>query len=299
MLTDIESGDDIASITAALLRSANAVGRLPTPVDDLVRAAGLRVATQSLLQDAAIRQAPNHLRAAMLRLKSKVKALLDRREREIHVAPEVDLESQRAFKKLHEVTHHILPWQDALAYADDALTLSPSTRTLFEQEANQGAAELLFQRELFTQLARDYQPGLAVVVDLSMRFGASIHASFRRYVETHPHAVAGLVLSPQQGTGGTGRIRRYELLRSASWTERFDDIRRWPSELDSESMPFIREAMIASLPGRDPHFSVRLFDRSGAPVELIGESFSNTYRVFVLVRVPRKLFFKRRCKIAA
>jgi len=58
--------------------------------------------------------------------------MLDRRERAVYVHPEIQLAGRVNFQTLHEVAHDILPWQSALAYADDDLRLSWSTRIKFE-----------------------------------------------------------------------------------------------------------------------------------------------------------------------
>lgn len=80
--------------------------------------------------------------------------------------------------QLHEVTHDILPWQWKLGYAEDAATFPPSMRKTFEWQANQGAAELLFQGDLFTDIAGQYAINMAAVLELASSFGASTHAAF-------------------------------------------------------------------------------------------------------------------------
>lgn len=185
MLEELDSATEITKATERLLAAASARGRLPTPVDDLVAAADLVEPQESILSESMLRRAPKHIRDAVAPFRFKIRALLDRKAREIHVAPGIEHPAQRDFKRLHEVVHDILPSQRKLAYADDHKTLSWMTNLRFEQAANQGAAELLFQRELFRQMAADYQIGMAAVVELAEMFGASIHAAFRRYVETH------------------------------------------------------------------------------------------------------------------
>src|SRR5207237_9818982 len=121
-----------------------------------------------------IRTAPAHIRKALAFVSVKVRALLDRKTREIHLQPLVEHSGQRAFKKLHEVGHDILPWQHELVYLDSDAELSWSTKQLFEREANQTAAELLFQRQLFARVGADYSIGIATVIELAQKFGTSI-----------------------------------------------------------------------------------------------------------------------------
>src|SRR5438132_933526 len=137
MLADLPSADGIAKAADRLLRSASAYGRFPTPVSDLIEAAGLTEPSESLLSPQIIRTAPAHIRKALAFVSVKVRALLDRKTREIHLQPLVEHSGQRAFKKLHEVGHDILPWQHELVYLDGDAQLSWSTKQLFEREANQ------------------------------------------------------------------------------------------------------------------------------------------------------------------
>src|SRR5262249_51981634 len=160
------------------LRTAGIDGALPTPVEQLVAAAGLRRGSADVFAEDLLARAPRELRHAVRGLVGRVRAMLDRREKEVHVSPVITHVGRRNFLTLHEIAHEILPWQSGLVYADDDLRLSWSTRLRFEREANQTAAELLFQRALFTSIAAEYQIGMGAVIEVSEMFGASIHAGF-------------------------------------------------------------------------------------------------------------------------
>jgi hypothetical protein len=99
--------------TDRLLLKADAYGVYPTPVGRIVEAQRLQEASprDSFLAPAMLAQAPAHLRAALRRVGAKAQALLNRRERVIHLNPDTELPGQRAFKRLHEVVHDLLPWQ--------------------------------------------------------------------------------------------------------------------------------------------------------------------------------------------
>jgi hypothetical protein len=84
--------------------------------------------------------------------------------------------------------------EEKIGNADDQFTLSPRTRILREREAHAAAADLLFQCELFDGVAAAYRIGMAEIVELSQMFGASRHATFRRFAEQHRAPVAGIVL---------------------------------------------------------------------------------------------------------
>ncbi len=104
MLEDLGSHKDIARLTDRLLTRADAYGVLPTPVGELVVAAGLTEASESFLDDAAQAAAPVHLRGILRRLRGKVHAALDRREREVHITAAMTRarrEPSSAFTKPH------------------------------------------------------------------------------------------------------------------------------------------------------------------------------------------------------
>src|SRR5438128_10897386 len=103
MLSDLHSGKEIAAATDQLLRAASAYQPFPTPIEDLIGAAKLTQPAQSLLSDSLISSAPKHIRDALTTVRLKVRALLDRKAREIHLHPEVERSGQKAFKQLHEV----------------------------------------------------------------------------------------------------------------------------------------------------------------------------------------------------
>lgn len=295
MLDDLESANDIARATERLLAKAEARGRLPTPVDDIVAAAELSEPEESALSDSAISRAPEHIRVAMTLVKSKVLALLDRKAREVHINPEIaEHPGQQKFKRLHEVSHDIFAWQTDLAYADGELTLKPSTEILFEREANQGAAELLFQRELFRQMAGDYEIGCGAVFELAEKFGASIHSAFRRYVETHRWTLAGLVLEPSPCSAEPISYRRREAFHSAAYTRRFGAPRCWPAVIREDPYPFVTEASKYVSNMFPPECDLSLPDLDNTPTELKVEIFTNSYNLFVLLWQPRRERFKHR-----
>ena len=120
-------------------------------------------------------RAPEHLRHAVRLLRTgKVRGILDRKARIVHVDHSIDNEARRHFIALHEVGHDLLPWQRDLGYADDDRTLAPGTRRVFEREANQCAAEMFFQGTRFAKIAANYAIGTAAIVDLHKMTGASL-----------------------------------------------------------------------------------------------------------------------------
>jgi hypothetical protein len=302
VLDDLDSKEEVAHLTDRLLRKADAYGRLPTPVGDILAAAQLTEAPHSFLSESSIAETPAHLQRVLRRVAGKVHAALDRQTREVHINPATDLAGQRAFKRLHETAHDLFPWQHVddghVGFADNAFTLASGTTILFEREANQGAAELLFQRERFAEIASDYSVSCAAVEELAERFGASRHATFRRYVESHRRSVAGVVLGPAPCERDPLAFRRREAICSREWRERFEDPIAWPHILRADPYAFVEQARACGAFGpREGEW--RYPDRNNDMTSLRVQAMSNSYRTFVLVWLPRRELFKRRRIIAS
>jgi hypothetical protein len=293
MIDDVPDGKAIGAATHQLLLKADAYNRWPTPVDDIVTAADLVEPEHSMLSNFVLDQAPAHLRRAIRKLGGRVRALLDRKEREIHIDPTANTEGRVAFLKLHEVSHDILPWQKELGYADDDAHLSPRIRKVFERQANCGAAELLFQREGFGDLARDYAIGMAGVLDLAQVVGSSAHATLRRFVECHDATVAGVVLEPSPCSLDPLGYRRHEVVRSVAWARRFGS-GHWPTVLHPEPYGFIASASKASVSSTAIRSAFSLPDVDNQPVRLHTDVYSNHYRLLALIWIPRREVLKRR-----
>jgi hypothetical protein len=298
---DLDSHKDIARLTDRLLRTADAYGHLPTPVEDILAAADLEEAPDTFLSESSIATMPAHLRGVLRRVSGKVHAALDRKTRVVHINPATDLVGQKAFKRLHETSHDLFPWQHIeegkIGFADNEMTLSPRTTILFEREANQGAAELLFQRERFAEIAADYAVGCATVIELAELFGASRHATFRRYVESHRGTVAGVVLGPRPCEREPLAFQRREAMCSANWRERFEEPVMWPAVLRAEPFTFVEQARACAAIG-PPDGEWTHSDLNNEATMLKVEAMSNSYRTFVLLWLPRRDLFKRSRVIA-
>jgi hypothetical protein len=293
MLSELASRRRVVQEVERVLRDAGVRGRLPTPVDTIVAAAGLQHGSEDIFDEKTLARAPQELRDAVKGLSGKVRAILDRREREVYVSPEIQIEGRRNFQTLHEVGHDILPWQSGLVFADDDFRLSWSTRIRFEREANQAAAELLFQRDLFTKMAADYAIGFAGVIELCNKIGASIHAGTRRYAETHRAPVCALVLDQKPVCESPLAYRRREAVHSPSWAERFSAPSTWPTTLQEDPYDFVADApravIISPLSGE-----WSFADLAGNEVKLNYELFSNSYRTLALIWLPQREWLKRR-----
>jgi hypothetical protein len=209
-----ESQREVVKSADLLLRKASAVGRFPTPVPDLVRAANLEIARESALAriglDTIYHRLPNALKLAPDALKkaaAKVLGLLDRPDRMIHLDPELH-PKRRTYITVHEIGHDFLPHQRSTfkILEDSDSELDPETNDLYEREANVFASEVLFQGGLFAKEAAESALSIRVPMELSKKYGPSVYSSGRRYVSTHRKACALIVFNQPLELIGVGTV---------------------------------------------------------------------------------------------
>jgi hypothetical protein len=102
-------------------------------------------------------------------------------------------EKRTRFSIFHEIGHCVLPEHHGRLFVDSDQTLSWWTRVRFEKEANQFAADLLFQGALFSEHALAQPTSLSTVLGLAPKFGASYESGLRRYTEMHVEPCALVV----------------------------------------------------------------------------------------------------------
>ncbi|SDL17455.1 protein of unknown function [Nocardioides sp. YR527] len=280
---------EIQGVAQSLLRLADVNERLPTPVPEIVAAAGLLEVDDYVLSESKISQAPRELRKLLRSAARKIRGALDRRERILHINPEIELPAQRKFVECHEIMHDALPWQrDLLVLGGTHKTLSPEIELRFEREANQGGAELLFQVDLMTRMARDYPVDVSTPVQLATMFGASLHSTFRRWIETHSGRLCGIVLDPTPVSIAPLTFQRFEVVSSLSWDAKFGG-NRFPRRLAAPDHRFVAPPFPSNL-----STEWRMTDLMGIPHDLRVQSFTNSYRTFVLLWRPgRERFIAR------
>jgi hypothetical protein len=291
-MLDAQDIREIDRRVGRLLREAGARYRFPTPVDDIIAAQRLRMARDddSLFAPNVLAAAPAFLQEKLRSFQHKLLAVLDRRERLVHVEPD-GLEVQKRFWSCHEVGHDLCPWHPEPHYVDGWAQLAPGVRERFEQEANYAAARLLFQQGVFDEVARGQPPGVAAVDELATRFGSSKHAAFRQYVETNLHSVAGIVLgrSPT-GTNASGyRFRVKQVFASHPFIQHYAWLDSPPATLDASEYPQLASAWDELRRHDSPvQGSLAVISRTGEVEHLRFELFSNTYNLFLLLVAYRR-----------
>ena len=293
---DPSTAKQIRKYADLLLKKAEAHGRFPTPVKDLVAASNLEIARENALDEIYLgglyRSLPNWLKLAPDRLKKaleKVVGVLDREGRTIHLDPGLH-PKKIPFITIHEIGHDLLPWQrrtfDVLE--DSKAELEPDTHDQYEREANCFSSDVPFQLDRFTADAADCTFGINTPIKLAQRYGTSVYTTLRRYVVTNERPCTLLVFDKEEiltSTGPAMSLRR--AVASNSFTGRFGNI-AWPNEATSENFFYLnkpRGKFTAATP-------CKLRDLNGEGVHTIAEAFDSTFQIFFLlyplVETPRR-----------
>jgi hypothetical protein len=273
-----------------LLDRASAWKRFPTPVDDIVAAAQLRVAPTSIFDiENILAYAKGKAGGAVQTVKraiSKIFGLYDADDSVIHIDDTVNASKQN-FLKLHETGHHELPAHKKIfrLFQDCESTLSPEVADLFERQANHFARFSLFQGDAFKQQAADYPLGIKVPINLKKTFGASVYASAREYARTHHRACAVYVLEPLvivPGEMPTGQVRRIET--SASFRRQFGT----PVESVIGPLHFLHRVLPIGRRMTRP-CAVVIRDRNGVAHDCVAEAFDTKWNVLILIYPVKEL----------
>ena len=271
-----------------MLEKADAIGRYPTPISDILDAANLIIAPEDAFGDGLLRRLRNKAGNALKRALSKVLGLFDARERLVFIDHSIHAVRQ-TFIKLHEAGHAVMPWQrDIYAVVEECeRTLNPEVADLFDREANVFASEVLFQLASFSNEAADHEFGLLTPVRLSKKYGASIYASIRRYVSTSNTACTVLVLNPPEMTDSSGFQASLRRIVSSPEFEKLFGHLSWPSCFTPD------DSIGAMIPigGRrmsGPR-SICLTDLNGTQHDCLAEAFTQTHQIFILIHSIKTL----------
>ena len=220
IIPELLSKKDVESISLDLLKDSKSFGVFPTPVEQIVKHAELVVDREVDLGKVDHRFF-DFATEKIERLMDKVRGVLDRSERTIYLDLSQSVNRQ-GFVSLHETGHAVLTWQQAtLDFMDDDVTLDSDTEEQFEAEANYFASITLFQHDRFDEEARKHPLSLKSVTHLSKYFGASVHATFRRYVERSQKRCALLILKNISERGAQPSCQFRDFFCSQSFQKEF------------------------------------------------------------------------------
>jgi hypothetical protein len=189
----------IAELCADALRRSGAAGVIPTPLEAVQDALGLRACHDLALSD-------------------RVLGAVWFEERSVFVSAG-QTPGRRRFTHAHELAHVLCPWHEAALRIDTAGELFGPLATGVEAEANFGAAELIFQADRFVREAGPEDRSLATAFALAQRFGASRQAAAHQYVARHRAAVALAIAG--RWPGPDGRLPIWRSVESAAFRRRF------------------------------------------------------------------------------
>ncbi len=202
------------------------------------------------------------------------------------VATHSDLDENRTrFSVLHEVGHFVLPHHEHSLYVCDDIGLSPATRLVFEKEASDFAADLLFLGDRFALEANSRVINASTVKELATKYCASFEATARRIVEKsfRPCMLVVFKTEPRQSGDELAQLPtwsvRYCVASATFKTQYFESV--------SGTVPTEVVAVVAQR-GRDiaDSHSIEVTVRSSSQqkeFQFSAEFFSNTYNIFCLL----------------
>jgi transcriptional regulator with XRE-family HTH domain len=204
----------------ALLRKADALGTVPTPIDHLMHVAELVSAGEIRLDPDERRKLRHRFGDLVDRAWTRLQGVIHFGAREIWVNPDMYPQRQR-FVLGHELGHYALPeHRNLFAYLDDERRLRRDIHDLYERQANQAAIEVLAQGDRLRREADDSRLTIELIDALATRFAISMQAAARRIVEESRQQCA-LAISFRRDP--TSRLTQPHLYCSRSFEERF----RW------------------------------------------------------------------------
>jgi hypothetical protein len=275
---NFESKDEIDKIASNLLKASKALGKFPTPIDDIIQCANLKVDQKVDLSKVDSKFWTDKL-SLLKRALHKVLGVAIPRKRIIYLDFSL-LPGRQHFIKLHETGHHVLPWQASLyeASEDDNVTIDISVKDLYEKEANYFASSMLFQQSRFSEEAKSLPLSISSAIALGQQFGSSHHAAIRRYVEYSHKRCSLLVLDlPKNQDNYACKIRNHFV--SEPFKQSFGD-KVWSGACGIE-YEFVRD--FVSRKSNHADGILMPFEGSFYPQTFKYHYFTNSYNIFVLI----------------
>src|ERR671915_2258075 len=155
----------LARIAERALSAAGVAGVLPTPLEEVQRAAGIVARHDIAALPPEVATPGRELLGALW---------FERREVFVDLAQSAP---RRRFTEAHEAMHALCPWHEAVLREDTDAELFRDTSLALEAEANHGAGLLIFQGRRFAKRIADAPRDMATVLALAEEHGASRQAT--------------------------------------------------------------------------------------------------------------------------
>jgi hypothetical protein len=275
--------NEIRQITDYWLREAGVVGILPTPLEEVMAAAKLR--RESVPADVVERFAATLGEGARHLVRStfqKILGIVDLKASAAYLPP-LGYEPREHWRDGHELSHKVFEWHNLGFYKEDKeslLVLTPSLRREQEAEANLGASEFVFQGRRFELEANDYKVEFGAIQNLATRYGASVRATFRQYIETQQATCAGITYLPSRSRTHVANepgLLRPALFVSPSFQKKHAQFR--PPAALSEGHPWA-----AAQTADEPCIGEMDLECGTDTVRFEWHSYWNNYELMVLLR---------------
>jgi hypothetical protein len=281
-----QSAAEISKLAERTLKQAGALGNLPTPIHEVIKAATVTEAGSfEEVCEGFLSGLKRSARETFLFAKQKIRGIADLRDRVIYV-PNSENQIRSLFPTTHELGHQIISWHNIdPAYLDDEFSLSVDVEEEFDREANFFASEMIFQGKRFRLQVLDYAASLHAVFKLATIHGASKQATIWRYVEEQDEAVAIIMYYPVSDMPdelGNQYLKCWKVVASEKFIRKYGDIQipsrlhtghPWAGALDlktSETSPILDGKDRLSCGNIDSTFE--------------WQSWWNRYTLFVLLR---------------
>jgi hypothetical protein len=265
---------EIRGHVLALLRRADALDMIPTPLDQVTEVAKLVVTGEITLSPAVKKKLQERFGDLVDRALALILGSVEFDSREVYLQDGL-YHLKRRFVHAHEIGHELLPWHRELyASLDDKTRLSLDINDRYERQANQAAIEILTQGDRLRKEADDSTLSFNLITQLGGRFGISVQATARHLVEETTQACA---LAVSYRNSPIGKLMPSHNYVSRSFEERFRwQATGWPTALTEQHMH------IATQGG--PHEAIELPDAHGRRARVEIDSLETPRAVFVLFR---------------
>lgn len=211
---------EIRGHAVALLRKADALGQIPTPLNQAMEVSGLVLAGKIILEPEIKKKLRQRFGDLVDRALELVLGSVRFDDHSVYLKPDLYW-SKRRFVQAHEISHQMFPWHRGVyGYLDDEKRLRPDVHDRYERQANQGAIEILAQGDALRREADDSLLTFGLIDELAGRYALSLQATARRVAEESKHEIALAICYRGRATG---KLMPPHLYCSKNFEERF----RW------------------------------------------------------------------------